>query len=124
MAAKKAKKGASRTPARRKTPRKAQPGSAGLEPRACVIDGSEVKGLADRIEAGGGAVIGSYKDPLRGHPLVLAVLPIGAIVPTPVAPDLSEAHHKRLAEVIAKTGRFLDPVIAVTAPGQGFWTPN
>src|SRR5205085_9159625 len=38
--------------------------------------------------------------------------------------DLSDAHHKRLADVINKTGRFLDPVIAVTAPGGGFWTPN
>jgi ParB family chromosome partitioning protein len=29
-----------------------------------------------------------------------------------------------LADVIAKTGRYLDPVIAVVAPSQGFWTPN
>jgi ParB family chromosome partitioning protein len=26
--------------------------------------------------------------------------------------------------VIAKTGRYLDPVIAVVAPTEGFWTPN
>jgi ParB-like chromosome segregation protein Spo0J len=26
--------------------------------------------------------------------------------------------------VISKTGRFLDPVITVVAPGGGFWTPN
>src|SRR6202012_4830554 len=38
--------------------------------------------------------------------------------------DLSETHHKRLADVIAKTGRFLDPIVAVTAPKDGFWTPN
>src|SRR6202012_1805384 len=38
--------------------------------------------------------------------------------------DLSETHHKRLADVIAKTGRFLDPIVAVTAPREGFWTPN
>jgi ParB family chromosome partitioning protein len=29
-----------------------------------------------------------------------------------------------LADVIAKTGRYLDPVIAVVAPTRGFWTPN
>jgi len=29
-----------------------------------------------------------------------------------------------LATVIQKTGRFLDPVIAVPAPDGGFWTPN
>src|SRR6185437_4084232 len=39
--------------------------------------------------------------------------------------DLSDTHHKRLADVINRTGRFLDPVIAVAAPeGNGFWTPN
>src|SRR5262249_44571219 len=38
--------------------------------------------------------------------------------------DLSDTHHKRLADVIQKTGRFLDPVIAVAAPEKGFWTPN
>jgi hypothetical protein len=26
--------------------------------------------------------------------------------------------------VIDKTGLFLDPVIAITAPEKGFWTPN
>src|SRR5262249_11960513 len=52
----------------------------------------------------------------------------------------SDTHHKRLADVIQKTGRFLDPLIAVTAPkhapsskrktngagadGAAFWTPN
>jgi ParB family chromosome partitioning protein len=37
---------------------------------------------------------------------------------------LSDVHHKRLADVINKTGRFLDPIIAVVAPRNGFWTPN
>lgn len=77
------------------------------------------------IEKSGGCVVGSYKDPLGGHPVLLSILPIGAIEPTPFQRDLSDTHHKRLADVINKTGRFLDPVIAVTAPdGSGFWTPN
>jgi ParB family chromosome partitioning protein len=33
-------------------------------------------------------------------------------------------HHKRLADVIDRTGYFLDPIIAITAPERGFWTPN
>lgn len=69
-------------------------------------------------------MIGSYKEPLGGHPLLLSVLPIDAIEPTPFQRDLSDTHHKRLADVINKTGRFLDPIIAVTAPNEGFWTPN
>jgi ParB family chromosome partitioning protein len=52
------------------------------------------------------------------------VLPIDTIQPTPFQRDLSETHHKRLADVIDKTGEFLDPIIAVTAPNGGFWTPN
>ena len=48
--------------------------------------------------------------------LLLSILPIDKIEPTPFQRDLSDAHHKRLADVISKTGRFLDPVIAVVAP--------
>jgi ParB family chromosome partitioning protein len=69
-------------------------------------------------------VIGAYLDPLGGHPLLMAVLPIAKVEPTPFQLDLSDAHHKRLADVISKTGRFLDPLIAITAPKGGFWTPN
>jgi ParB family chromosome partitioning protein len=64
------------------------------------------------------------RSPLGGHPVLLAILPIDSIEPTPFQRDLSDAHHKRLADVIAKTGRYLDPVIAVVAPTEGFWTPN
>jgi ParB family transcriptional regulator, chromosome partitioning protein len=68
--------------------------------------------------------VGSYKDPLGGHPLLLSILPIHAVEPTPFQRDLSDAHHKRLADVINKTGHFLEPIIAVVAPKGGFWTPN
>jgi len=68
--------------------------------------------------------VGLYKEPFGGHQTQLAILPIDRIEPTPFQRDLSDAHHKRLADVISKIGRFLDPVIAVVAPGGGFWTPN
>jgi ParB family chromosome partitioning protein len=124
MAAKKTTKGGARAPAKRRTPRKAQAESAGLEPRQCLSDGSQVRDTTERVEKEGGVVVGSYNDPLGGHPLVLAVLPIGKVEPTPFQRDLSDAHMKRLADVVTKTGRFLDPIIAITAPGGGFWTPN
>jgi ParB family chromosome partitioning protein len=127
MAAKKTSKTASpRAPAKRRTPRKAKADSAGLEPSAC-LDASaseKTKALAERVVAEGGVCIGSYLDPLGGRPLLLAVLPIGDVEPTPFQRDLSDTHHKRLADVISKTARFLDPIIAVTAPERGFWTPN
>jgi len=69
-------------------------------------------------------MIGAYSDPLGKNPLILAILPIDRIEPTPFQRDLSDMHHKRLADVIDRTGLFLDPVIAVTAPQNGFWTPN
>ena len=56
--------------------------------------------------------------------MLIAILPIDRIEPTPFQRDLSQTHHRKLADVIDRTGLFLDPVIAVTAPGKGFWTPN
>lgn len=117
-----------RAPARRKTPKKQKADSAGLEPLSCVIDGNDASldALEKVIEREGGVVVGRYKDPLGGHPHAFAILPTSKIEPTPFQRDLSDTHHKRLAEVIEKTGRFLDPVIAITAPEKvgGFWTPN
>src|SRR5256885_13359739 len=111
----------------KKRPRKAKPGTKGLAPAECQLiepSGSAAE-VAGAIQKSGGCVVGSYKDPLGGHPVIVSILPIDAIEPTPFQRDLSDAHHKRLADVINKTGRFLDPLIAVTAPnGGGFWTPN
>src|SRR5439155_6449327 len=84
----------------------------------------ELEPIAQRLQSEGGCVIAAYRDPLGGHALLLAGLPIERVQPTPFQRDLSDAHHKRLADVIQKTGRFLDPVIAVPAPDGGFWTPN
>ena len=114
-----------RAPARRK-PRKAKAGTRGLTALECRIDtlsgeGNEVR---TRVENEGGFVLGCYSDPLGKHPLILAVLPIDAVEPTPFQRDLSDMHHKRLADVLDRTGIFLDPIIAVTAPEKGFWTPN
>ncbi len=128
MAAKKSSAPKTRAPARKKTPRKQKAESAGLEPLACEIGPGDpaLQELERAIVREGGLVIGHYKDPLGGFPLVFAVLPIAKIEPTPFQRDLSDTHHKRLAEVIQKTGRFLDPVVAITAPAEqgGFWTPN
>src|SRR5712692_12121482 len=114
-----------RAPAR-KRPRKAKPGTKGLGPAECRI--TEPSGAAaevtEAIEKAGGCAVGAYKEPLGGHPVLIAILPIDAVEPTPFQRDLSDAHHKRLADVINKTGRFLDPIIAVVAPRNGFWTPN
>ena len=117
--------GRKRAPAKR-MPKKAAAGSRGIEPQATPLDAgaSEVAGVCSRIEQEGGVVLGAYREPLGGNPVVFASLPIGKVEPTPFQRDLSEAHHKKLAGVMDKTGLFLDPIIAITAPTAGFWTPN
>ena len=110
----------------KRTPKKAAARSRGIEPQDTKLDLSsgEVAEVSRRVEQEGGVVLGAYRDPLGGNPVVLASLPIEKVEPTPFQRDLSEAHHKKLAGVIDKTGLFLDPVIAITAPDKGFWTPN
>ncbi|MCI0351505.1 MAG: ParB/RepB/Spo0J family partition protein [Acidobacteriales bacterium] len=110
----------------KRRPRKAKPGTKGLAPAECQLNepsGSAAE-IARAVQKAGGCVVGSYKDPLGGHAVLISILPIDAVEPTPFQRDLSDTHHKRLADVINKTGRFLDPIIAVTAPHNGFWTPN
>src|SRR3989449_5494222 len=121
----KRKSGLKRAPAKR-TPRKAKPGTRGLSPEQCRLDSlsGDAEEARVRIEREGGLVVGAYSDPLGKNPLILAILPIDRIEPTPFQRDLSQAHHRKLADVLDRTGMFLDPVIAVTAPERGFWTPN
>jgi len=111
---------------RKRTPKKAAAGSRGILPQDSRIDAQaeEVAAITRRIEQEGGTVLSAYREPLGGNPVVFASLPIDKVEPTPFQRDLSEAHHKKLAGVIDRTGLFLDPIIAITAPEKGFWTPN
>jgi len=89
----------------------------------------ELTELRERIEGDEGAIIGAYSDPFGGKSLVIALLPIDKVEPTPFQRDVSETHRKKLENVIGKTGRFLDPIVVVTAPQKngksgGYWTPN
>jgi len=120
-----AKSALNRKPAK-KRPRKAKAGTRGLtaaESRLEHLSG-DAETAREQVEKAGGQVIGAYRDPLGNNPLLLAVLPLEAVEPTPFQRDVSDMHHKRLADVIDKTGYFLDPIIAITAPEKGFWTPN
>jgi ParB family chromosome partitioning protein len=114
-----------RAPAKRR-PRKAKPGTRGLLPAEARLEslGGEAREVAERIEKVGGELLGSYNDPLGKQPVLVAILPIDAVEPTPFQRDLSQVHHRKLADVLDRTGMFLDPIIAVTAPEKGFWTPN
>jgi len=114
-----------RAPAKRR-PRKAKAGTRGLTPAETRLE--ELTGtareVAERVESAGGRLLGAYSDPLGKQPVLVAILPIDSVEPTPFQRDLSQVHHRKLADVLDRTGMFLDPIIAVTAPEKGFWTPN
>jgi ParB family chromosome partitioning protein len=108
-------------PVRRK---KIAPASVGLTAAETqAVRGTDLDRLATQVETDGGAIIGRYRDPFGGTPLLLAALPIDRVEPTPYQRDPSEAHVKRLMGVIETIGRFLDPIIAVREDGQ-YLTPN
>ncbi len=118
------------SPVKRK--RKVAPQRTGLSP-AEVAAGSagvgvdkapaDVRDLAARVASDGGAVLAAYREPFGGAWVLFAVLPVSKVEPTPYQRDLSPTHVERLAGVIRKIDRFLDPVIATPHPG-GYWTPN
>src|SRR3954468_5210916 len=108
-------------PVRRK---KAAPASVGLTAAETgAADSPELDRLAAHVEEDGGAVIGRYRDPFGGTPLLLAALPIDRGAPTPYQRDPSDPHVKRLMGVIETIGRFLDPIVAVREDNQ-YLTPN
>lgn len=103
----------------------AEPATRGLTPAQMAADPpASLDALRAQVEQDGGRVLGCYRDPVGGHWQLLAALPLAAVQPTPYQRDLSETHVKRLAEVIDKLDRFLDPVIVVRGEQGGYWTPN
>jgi ParB family transcriptional regulator, chromosome partitioning protein len=98
--------------------------SIGLSaPETAEAQDAGAQELASQITRDGGAALAVYRDPFGGTPAVLAALPIDRVEPTPYQRDPSDAHVKRLMNVIETLGRFLDPIIAVRKD-EGYWTPN
>jgi ParB family chromosome partitioning protein len=112
---------ARKKPVRRK---KAKPASIGLTVAEVQSAPDEkLDRLAEAVTSDGGAVLGRYRDPFGGTPLLVAALPIDRIEPTPYQRDPSDAHVKRLMSVIESIGRFLDPIVAIRHDDR-YWTPN
>jgi ParB family chromosome partitioning protein len=109
----------------RKRKPKVEAGSVGLtaEEVATGTPPAEIAKVRAQVEGVGGRVLATYREPLGGHWVALASLPLDKIKPTPYQRELSKAHADRLAAVIPKVGRFLDPVISVFQ-GDIFITPN
>ncbi len=87
-----------------------------------------VSELQKAIENDGGKVLAPYREPYGGKWLALAALPIDKVEPTPYQRNLSDTHARKLESVIAKLGRFLDPIIVVRKENKDsdtrYWTPN
>jgi ParB family chromosome partitioning protein len=125
-----AEKKAKRKPGTPRKRRKLAGKSIGLEARELLATATpaDVGDLQAAIEADGGKVLASYREPFGGHWLVMAALPIEKVEPTPYQRNLSDSHARKLESVIAKLGRFLDPVIIVRKESKDsetrYWTPN
>lgn len=126
MAEKKVKKKTGAPKKRRKLAGK----SSGLEAAALNAGAKpdNVLVLEKEIAGDGGAILTAYREPFGGHWLIVAALPIDKVEPTPYQRNLSDAHARKLEGVIAKLGRFLDPIVAVRKEVRDsatrYWTPN
>lgn len=83
----------------------------------------ELAALAAAVEADGGAVLAAYREPLGGHALLFVALPVEKVERTPFQRDVSDPHVRRLTLAMAKTKRYLDPIIAIREDGK-YLTPN
>jgi ParB family chromosome partitioning protein len=120
---------------RRRKPAHASTGLSAIELQAAAPP-NDVAELHRAIEGDGGKVLSIYREPYGGRWVMLVALPIALVEPTPFQRNLSDTHVRKLELVIGKIGRFLDPIIAVRAPGERgkgveeakgyvkYWTPN
>ena len=110
-----------RTVRRRK---KTVPASVGLAPAdTAEVQDRAAAALAGEVQADGGVVLATYREPFGGTPVLFTALPVDRVEPTPFQRDPSLPHVKRLMDVIEKLGRFLDPIVVIRQEGA-YWTPN
>jgi ParB family chromosome partitioning protein len=122
MATKKSKSGSTGSKRRRKKPPAAAAGYSVADLTAEIP--ANLESLAGQIASDGGKPLAAYKDPFGAHGLLLALLPIERVEPTPFQRNLSKPHVNRLAQVISKIGHFLDPIIAFRQEDGRYMTPN
>ncbi len=83
----------------------------------------DVAELARAVAADGGQVLAAYREPLGGHALLFAALPVDKVERTSFQRDVSDGHVRKLTVAMDKTRRYLDPIIAVRE-GDRYLTPN
>ena len=102
---------------------KLRPTELGPRELALADPPPEVAELARQVEEDGGAVLAMYREPLGGHAVLFAALPIEKVERTSFQRDVSDAHVRKLTLAMDKTRRYLDPIIAVREDGK-YLSPN
>src|SRR3954469_8213453 len=115
---------AQKKPARKPRRKKVEAASKGLSAADVGAERpADGEKLAAMIKEDGGQALAIYREPLGGHSVVLAALPIDKVEPTPYQRDRSDTHVKKLTAAMERVDRYLDPLIAVRKDGK-YWTPN
>jgi ParB family chromosome partitioning protein len=102
---------------------KLKPTELGAAELALAERPPELDALAGQVAADGGAVLAAYREPLGGHALLFAALPVEKVDRTPFQRDVSDAHVRKLTLAMDKTRRYLDPIIVVR-DGDRWLSPN
>ncbi len=84
----------------------------------------ELENIIGTLEEIGARNVTVYEEPFGGARQIFALLPISNVTAAPFQRDLSPQHVKRLAQVILKVGRYLDPIVVVPGENGMFYTPN
>jgi ParB family chromosome partitioning protein len=108
---------------RRRRGVKLEPTTLGAVDLRLTDPSPEVAELSRAVEGDGGAVLAAYREPLGGHALLFASLPIDKVERTSFQRDVSDGHVRKLTLAMDKTRRYLDPIIAVRDDGR-YLTPN
>jgi ParB family chromosome partitioning protein len=108
---------------RRRRGVKLEPTTLGAADLRLADPSPEVAELSRAVEGDGGAVLAAYREPLGGHALLFASLPIDKVERTSFQRDVSDGHVRKLTLAMDKTRRYLDPIIAVRDDGR-YLTPN
>jgi ParB family chromosome partitioning protein len=102
---------------------KLEPTTLGAAELRLADPSPEVAALMADVEADGGTVLAAYREPLGGHALLFAALPLDKVERTSFQRDVSDGHVRKLTVAMDKTRRYLDPIIAVRE-GDRYLTPN
>src|SRR5512137_3184789 len=85
---------------------KLQPTTLGATDLRIVDPSPELAGLSRAIEADGGAVLAADREPLGGHALLFAALPLDKVERTRFQRDVSDGHVRKLTAAMDKTRRY------------------